>query len=81
MCLAIPGQVQVVNHTDGSRTAKVSFGGILKEVNLEMVPEAHEGDYVIVHVGVALSVIDEREALRTLRYLEEAGELKDLKIR
>ncbi len=65
MCLAIPGQVQDV--TDNQlRMAKVSFGGIVKEVSLAFVPEAGVGDYVIVHVGFAISKVDEGAAQRTL---------------
>ncbi len=58
--------------------AKVSFGGILKEASLEMVPEAKEGDYVLVHVGVAISIVDEEEAEKTFQYLEKIGELNEL---
>lgn len=58
--------------------AKVSFGGILKEASLELVPEASEGDYVLVHVGVAISIVDEKEAQKTLQYLEQIGELDEL---
>ena len=57
--------------------AKVSFGGIIKEATLEMVPQAKEGDYVLVHVGVAISVVDEEEAQKTFRYLEEMGEVEE----
>ncbi len=57
--------------------AKVSFGGIIKEATLEMVPQAKQGDYVLVHVGVAISVVDEEEAQRTFRYLEEMGEIEE----
>lgn len=53
------------------RTGKVSFGGILKEVNLACVPEAKVGDYVIVHAGLAISILDEEEAARTLEYLTQ----------
>ena len=59
------------------RMAKVSFGGIIKEASLEMVPHAKEGDYVLVHVGVAISVVDEEEAKITFKYLEEMGEVAD----
>ena len=80
MCLAIPGKlVSVVNQVDEIfRSGKVSFGGIQREVNLMMVPEAKEGDYVLVHVGVAISVVDEEEAKKTFEYLEKMGELEDL---
>lgn len=60
------------------RMANVLFGGITKEASLEMVPQAQVGDYVLVHVGVAISVVDEEEARRTFTYLEEIGELDEL---
>lgn len=56
----------------------MSFDGILKEVNLAMVPEAQVGDYVLVHVGVALSTVDEEEAKRTFEYIKQVGELDEL---
>lgn len=80
MCLAIPGKIQSIYYEyDGTvKMAKVSFGGILKEASLEMLPHADEGDYVLVHVGVAISKIDEEEANRTLGFLKELGELEEL---
>ena len=68
MCLAIPGKIIAIeNQFDGLvRMAKVSFGGIIKEASLEMVPAAKENDYVLVHVGVAISVVDEAEAKKNL---------------
>jgi hydrogenase expression/formation protein HypC len=80
MCLAIPGKIKSIeNRFDGMvRMAKVEFGGIVKEASLEMVPQAQTGDYVLVHVGVAISVVDPEEAARTFRYLEEIGELDEL---
>lgn len=80
MCLAIPGKVvSISNETDEtSRPGKVSFGGILKEVNLCFLPEASVGDYVLVHVGVALSIVDEELAHETLNYLQQMGELDEL---
>ena len=60
------------------RTAKVLFAGITKETNLELVPEAKEGDYVLVHVGVALSIVDEEEAQKTLKFLEGSGEMDEI---
>ena len=67
-----------VTGVDLDRTGKVNFGGVIKEVNLAYVPEAQVGDYVIVHVGFALSKIDEDEARRVFEYLEEMGELGEL---
>jgi hydrogenase expression/formation protein HypC len=58
--------------------AKISFGGIIKEVSLEMLPDADVDDYVLVHVGVAISKVDEEEAQKTFKYLEEIGELGEL---
>ncbi len=80
MCLAIPGKVLSINTEldETFRTAQVSFGGIKKEVNLYMVPEARVGDYVLVHVGVAISVVDEEEALQTVHYLKQMGEMDEL---
>lgn len=80
MCLAIPGQIRSIELMYGGavRMAKVAFGGILKEASLEMVPEASVGDYVLVHVGVAISIVDEQEASRTFEYLREIGEIDEL---
>ncbi len=72
MCLAIPGKIISIDETGKlSRTGRIDFGGILKDVNLAFVPEASVDDYVIVHAGFAISVIDEQEAVRTLRDIEE----------
>ena len=79
MCLAIPGKILSTETLDGNvRMAKVSFGGIIKDVSLEMVPEAKLNDYVLVHVGVAISTVNEEEAQRVYQYLKEVGELMDL---
>ena len=80
MCLAIPGKIQSIEiMQDGlAPMAKVSFGGIIKEASLELVPEAAIGDYVLVHVGVAISVVDEEEAHKVIGYLKEAGEIDEL---
>lgn len=81
MCLAIPGKIiSITNQLDETfRFGKVSFGGINKEVNLCMVPEANINDYVLVHVGVAISVVDEKEAQETFEYLRQLGEVEELK--
>jgi hydrogenase expression/formation protein HypC len=73
VCLAVPGKILSVVDGDEPlfRTARVSFGGIVKEVNLAYVPEAEVGDYVIVHVGFALNKLDEEEAQRTLEAIAE----------
>ena len=80
MCLAIPGKIIKIEEQldDLFRIAKVSFDGIVKEVNLAMVPEAKIGDYVLVHVGSAISVIDEEEAKRTMDILKQMGETDEL---
>lgn len=80
MCLAIPGKIlSISNQVDETfRQGKVSFEGITKEVNLCMVPDAVVGDYVLVHVGVAISKIDEEEALLTFEYLKKIGEVEEL---
>jgi hydrogenase expression/formation protein HypC len=80
MCLAIPGKIISIDAVldETFRQAKVSFGGVVKDVNLSMVPEANIGDYVLVHVGVALSVVDEEEAKTTFEYLKQIGEVDEL---
>ncbi|MGA9119544.1 MAG: HypC/HybG/HupF family hydrogenase formation chaperone [Bacteroidota bacterium] len=75
MCLAIPGRIISIDRTLTPVMGTVSFAGVKKEVCLEWVPEAGEGDYVVVHVGFALNTIDEEEALETLNLLKEMGEL------
>jgi hydrogenase expression/formation protein HypC len=79
MCLAIPGKVATITGDDPLlRMGKVNFGGILKEVHLGYVPEVQVGDYVIVHVGFAISRLDEDEARTVFDYLKRMGELGDL---
>ncbi|HLO80742.1 MAG TPA: HypC/HybG/HupF family hydrogenase formation chaperone [Chitinophagaceae bacterium] len=80
MCLAIPGKIiEITAQLDDTfRSGKVSFGGINKQVNLRMVPEAVVGNYVLVHVGVAISVVDEEEARKVFSYLKEMGEVEEL---
>ncbi|MCK6470911.1 MAG: HypC/HybG/HupF family hydrogenase formation chaperone [Dehalococcoidia bacterium] len=78
MCLGIPGEVKSV--TPGAlRMGKVAFGGIVKEICLEYVPEAEVGDYVVVHAGFAISRVDREGALRVFKYLDELGEMNELK--
>jgi hydrogenase expression/formation protein HypC len=79
MCLAIPGKVIDIHGEDPLlRVARVSFAGVIKEVSLACTPEARLGDYVLVHVGVAISVVDQREAEETYSYLQQMGELAEL---
>jgi hydrogenase expression/formation protein HypC len=73
MCLAIPGKVLSLDRDTSPIMGEVSFGGIRKKVCLEWVPEVRVGDYVIVHVGFAISTVDEEEALETLRMFEAMG--------
>ena len=79
MSLAVPGKIMSIDGSDPVfRTGKVSFGGIVKQINLAYVPEAKIDDYVLVHVGFAISVIDEAEAQETFEYLRRIGELAEL---
>lgn len=77
MCLAIPGKVTTIEEKDGIRIGRVEFGGITRQACLDFVPEAQEGDYVMVHVGFAISVVDKEEAERTYALLESMGMLED----
>ncbi|MGO8735120.1 MAG: HypC/HybG/HupF family hydrogenase formation chaperone [Terriglobia bacterium] len=73
MCLAVPGKILETTEENGSRLGRVQFGGITRLVQLDFVPEAGVGDYVIVHVGFALSKVDAEEAQRTYQLLAEIG--------
>ena len=77
MCLAVPGRIDTIYDDQGTRMGKVNFGGVVKEVCLEYLPEAVVGDYTIVHVGFALSRIDEVSAQETLRLFESLGLLEE----
>ncbi|MBT8222826.1 MAG: HypC/HybG/HupF family hydrogenase formation chaperone [Eudoraea sp.] len=81
MCLSIPGKlIEITSQLDDTfRMGKVSFDGVLKEVSLALVPEARIDDYVMVHVGAAISVVDEEEAQKTFDILMQLGELDELK--
>lgn len=77
MCLAVPGRILDISGDEPIlRVGRVDFGGIVKTINLAYVPEARVGDHVLVHVGFAITVIDEAEAERVFRHLEEIGELE-----
>lgn len=78
MCLAIPGKVLEEFEARGMRMARVQFGGIVREASLEYTPDAKAGDYVLVHVGFAISVVNEEEAQRTYQALEELNQLLEL---
>jgi hydrogenase expression/formation protein HypC len=71
MCLAVPGKILVIYETNGLLMGKVDFGGVIREACLAYVPEAKVGDYTIIHVGFALNLIDENEAMETLALLDE----------
>ena len=79
MCLGIPGQILSITGDEPLyRMGRVSFGGVIREVSLAYVPEAQVGDYVIVHVGFAISRLDEQEAMQVFEYLREMEELSAL---
>ena len=79
MCLAVPGRIESLTGDDPlTRTGRVSFDGIVKSVSLACVPDADVGDYVIVHVGIAISKLDEEAARLTLDYLRQIGELEEI---
>jgi hydrogenase expression/formation protein HypC len=78
MCLAIPGKVIETFDQNGMRMARVQFGGIVREACLEYVPDTKPGEYVLVHVGFAISKVDEEEAARTYQLLEEMDQLTEL---
>jgi hydrogenase expression/formation protein HypC len=77
MCLAVPGRVLEIEERDGTRMATVDFGGVVKEVCLEYLPDLEVGEYTIVHVGFALQRLDEESALRTLALFENLGLLQE----
>lgn len=80
MCLAVPGKILSIDDSAGElmRQGKVSFGGIVKDVNLAYTPEAKVGDYVVVHVGFALNTVDEEEAVKVFEYLKQIDGLDEL---
>jgi hydrogenase expression/formation protein HypC len=79
MCLAVPGKIMSIEGEDPLfRSGRVSFSGVVKQVNLAYVPEAKVGDYVLVHVGFAINTIDEEEANQVFEYLRQMDELADL---
>ena len=79
MCLAVPGKIVSIEGEDPVlRSGRVDFSGIIKQVSLACVPEAKVDDYVLVHVGMALSIVDEKEAAEVFSYLKQMGELAEL---
>ena len=78
MCLAIPGELVELNEKEGLRFGKVRFGGISREVCMEYQPDAKPGDFVLVHVGFAISTLNREEAARTLEVLRQIGRTTEL---
>ncbi|HTZ95737.1 MAG TPA: HypC/HybG/HupF family hydrogenase formation chaperone [Terriglobales bacterium] len=76
MCLAVPGKILEIQPQSAGRMARVEFGGIVRQVSLDFVPEASVSDYVIVHVGYAISRVDAQEAERTYKLLQDMGMLE-----
>ncbi len=77
MCLAIPGKLTEIYQKDSLLMAKIDFGGISKEICLEYTPEAKVGDYALIHVGFAISLMDEDEAQETLKLLKEIDAIEN----
>ncbi len=77
MCLGIPGKIVEINESGGLKMGKVDFGGITREACLEYVPEAKVGDYTVIHVGFAISLLSEEEALASLATLQEIVDLEE----
>lgn len=75
MCLGVPGKISEIYKKDNMTMGKVDFGGVIRETCLDFVPEAKIGDYTIIHVGFAISLISEEEALKTLEMLREIDQL------
>ena len=78
MCLAVPGKIIEIYQNNELLMGKIDFGGVVREACLAYVPEARVGDYTIIHVGFALNLIDEKEALETLALLEEISEMEPM---
>ncbi|MBI1860299.1 MAG: HypC/HybG/HupF family hydrogenase formation chaperone [Deltaproteobacteria bacterium] len=82
MCLAVPGKIVDIEENQENamaRRGRIDFGGVFKVASLAFVPEAKVGDYVIVHVGVAISTLNEKEAHKIFEYLEQIGELEEIR--
>jgi hydrogenase expression/formation protein HypC len=77
VCLGVPGKIIDIYESGGLRMGKVSFGGVIKEVCLAYVPEASVGDYTVIHVGFALTILNEAEALQTLNLLQQLGGVEE----
>ena len=77
MCLGVPGKIVEIEENDGLKMAKVDFGGIFREACLDYVPEAKVGDYCVIHVGFAISLLSEKEAMETLELLKQITDLEE----
>jgi hydrogenase expression/formation protein HypC len=77
MCLAVPGKIVEIKEIDGLQMARVDFGGIFREACLDYVPEARVGDYCVIHVGFAISLLSEQEAMETLELLKQISNIED----
>ncbi|MFL7870346.1 MAG: HypC/HybG/HupF family hydrogenase formation chaperone [Anaerolineales bacterium] len=77
MCLAVPGKIVEIKQSDGLQMAKVDFGGIFREACLDYVPEAKVGDYCVIHVGFAISLLSEQEAMETLELLKQITNIEE----
>lgn len=77
MCLAVPGKIVEIKESDGLQMAKVDFGGIFREACLDYVPEAKVGDYCVIHVGFAISLLSEQEAMETLDLLRQISNIEE----
>ena len=77
MCLSIPGKITEIYEKDSLKMAKIDFGGIVKEVCLAYTPEAEVGNYALIHVGFAISLMDEEEAQETLKLIKEVADFEN----
>lgn len=77
MCLGIPGKIVEIYEANGMKMGKIDFGGVTREACLEYVPEAQVGDYTLIHVGFALNLISEEEAMETLQLLNQIADLSE----
>jgi len=77
MCLAVPGKIIEIFERDGLQMAKVDYGGIFRETCIDYVPEAKVGDYCVIHVGFAISLMNEKEALETLDLLKQISDMEE----
>jgi hydrogenase expression/formation protein HypC len=77
MCLAVPGKIVEIKKSDGLHMARVDFGGVFREACLDYVPEARVGDYCVIHVGFAISLLSEEEALETLELLKQISNIEE----